>query len=331
MLQSWNKAFGGDLLTPESEISEELRAHLRYPEDLFKVQRQLLTSYHVTDAQEFFSREDYWEIPADPADAVNNASTPTAQPGTAQQPVIDAAAATGPDQPPFYSMLQFPGQPMRRFQLSTSVTGLTRPNLSAFASMSSDPDDYGKIRVLQLPRNDPPNGPGQVANQFLSEQVVADALFPFRQNRAEVTFGNLLTLPAGGGLLYVQPVFVRAQGGESFPTLQRVLVSFGNDVAANTTLGRSLADLFGAPTPTTSPTASPSPGASPAPSASPAPAGDLVSLIAEADAAFRAGQEALRRGDFAAYGQAQDRLRAVLERLATATGRTASPTPSPAP
>lgn len=331
VLQSWNKAFGGDLLTPESEISEELRAHLRYPEDLFKVQRQLLTSYHVTDAQEFFTREDFWEIPADPADAVNNASTPTAQPGTAQQPVIDAAAATGPDQPPFYSMLQFPGQPMRRFQLSTSFTGLNRPNLSAFASVSSDPDDYGKIRVLQLPRSDPPNGPGQVENQFLSEQVVADALFPFRQNRAEVTFGNLLTLPAGGGLLYVQPVFVRAQGGESFPTLQRVLVSFGNDVAADTTLARSLADLFGAPTPTTSPTASPSPGASPAPSASPAPAGDLVSLIAEADAAFRAGQEALRRGDFAAYGQAQDRLRAVLERLATATGRTASPTPSPAP
>ncbi len=99
--------------------------------------------------------------------------------------------------------------------------------------------------MLQLPRSNPPNGPGQVANQFLSEQVVADALFPFRQNRAEVTFGNLLTVPAGQGLLYVQPVFVRAQGGESFPTLQRVLVSYGNEVAANTTLARSLADLFG--------------------------------------------------------------------------------------
>ncbi|MBW3647048.1 MAG: UPF0182 family protein, partial [Actinobacteria bacterium] len=212
VLQSWNKAFGGDILQPESEMSDDLRAHLRYPEDLFKVQRQLLTQYHVTDPEEFFSRENFWEIPADPAAAVNGATSnavPVA-PGAPQQPVVDAAAATGPDQPPFYSLLSFPGQPDASFRLSTSFTGLNRPNLAAFASVSSDPEDYGQIRILQLPRSNPPNGPGQVANQFLSEQVVADALFPFRQNRAEVTFGNLLTLPAGDGLLYVQPVFVRA-------------------------------------------------------------------------------------------------------------------------
>ena len=324
VLQSWNEAFGGDILQPESEMSDDLRAHLRYPEDLFKVQRQLLTQYHVTDPEEFFSRENFWEIPADPAAAVNGATSnavPVA-PGPPQQPVVDAAAATGPDQPPFYSLLSFPGQPGASFRLSTSFTGLNRPNLAAFASVSSDPEDYGQIRILQLPRSNPPNGPGQVANQFLSEQVVADALFPFRQNRAEVTFGNLLTLPAGDGLLYVQPVFVRAQGGESFPTLQRVLVSFGNDVAANTTLARSLADLFGEPAPVATPT--PSPGASPDPSPTPVPVpvGDTASLIAQADAAFREGEAALRAGDFAAYGAAQDRLRAALDQLAT-------PQPSP--
>ncbi|MBW3640022.1 MAG: UPF0182 family protein [Actinobacteria bacterium] len=328
VLQSWNKAFGGDILQPESEMSDDLRAHLRYPEDLFKVQRQLLTQYHVTDPEEFFSRENFWEIPADPAAAVNGATSnavPVA-PGAPQQPVVDAAAATGPDQPPFYSLLSFPGQPDASFRLSTSFTGLNRPNLAAFASVSSDPEDYGQIRILQLPRSNPPNGPGQVANQFLSEQVVADALFPFRQNRAEVTFGNLLTLPAGDGLLYVQPVFVRAQGGESFPTLQRVLVSFGNDVAANTTLARSLADLFGEPGAVATPTPSPgaSPGASPGPSPAPVPVpvGDTASLIAQADAAFREGEAALRAGDFAAYGAAQDRLRAALDQLAT-------PQPSP--
>ncbi len=332
VLQSWNKAFGGDLLQPESAISESLRAHLRYPEGLFKVQRQLLTQYHVTDAREFFSRENFWEIPTDPAAAVNGASSnaPAVPVGTPQQPFIDAAAGSGPDQPPFYSQLRFPGQPGPSFRLSTSFTGLNRPNLAAFASVSSDPEDYGQIRVLELPRSNPPNGPGQVANQFLSEQVVADALFPFRQNRAEVTFGNLLTLPAGDGLLYVQPVFVRAQGGESFPTLQRVLVSFGNDVAANTTLARSLADLFGAPAPVEQPVPGVSPGRSPGASPAPVPAGDTASLIAEADAAFRAGEGALRAGDFAAYGQAQDRLRAALDQLASASGQAASPTPSPA-
>ncbi|CAA9361434.1 MAG: UPF0182 protein AF1421 [uncultured Frankineae bacterium] len=338
VLRSWNKAFGGDLVRPESEISDELRAHLRYPEDLFKVQRELLTRYHVTAADEFYTREDFWEVPADPADALNDANAAAvgnAQPQAAQgQSVVDAVA-DGPSQPPFYSLLQFPGQDARSFRLSTSFNGLNRPNLAAFASVSSDPEDYGTIRVLQFPRQDPPNGPGQVANQFVSEQVVAESLFPFRQNRAEVTFGNLLTLPAGQGLLYVQPVYVRAQGGESFPTLQRVLVSYGNEVAADTTLARSLADLFGAQAPaepdTTPPpppdepggTATPTPGPTGAP-----PAGDVASLIAEATAAFEAGQAALRNNDFAAYGQAQERLRVALDRLAATGG--ATPAPSPA-
>jgi uncharacterized membrane protein (UPF0182 family) len=339
VLESWNKAFGGDLVQPESAIDDVpgLRDHLRYPEDLFKVQRELLAQYHVEDAGEFFSREDFWEVPADPAAAINRiaggvAETP-AQPGTAaQQQGIDVNAS-GPSQPPFYSLLDFPTGG-RQFRLSTSFTALNRPNLSAFASVSSDPEDYGTIRVLQVPRSDPPNGPGQVANQFLSEQVVAESLFPFRQNRAEVTFGNLLTLPAGEGLLYVQPVFVRAQGGESFPTLQRVLVSFGNEVAAGTTLAESLADLFGAPLPDAEQPpgdgADPGTPATPAPSPTGAPAaGDTAAAIAEADAAFRDGEQALRRGDFAAYGQAQARLRAALDRLAGSAGASASPSASP--
>jgi uncharacterized membrane protein (UPF0182 family) len=332
VLDTWNKAFGGDLIRPESEISDELRAHFRYPEDLFKVQRELLTQYHVTDAQEFFTREDFWEIPADPAEAVNNANTnvTAGQPAAPGQPALDAAALSGPPQPPFYSLLEFPGAPAGpQFRLSTSFTGLNRPNLAAFASVSSDPGTYGQISVLQLPRSNPPNGPGQVANQFLSEQVVAESLFPFRQNRAEVTFGNLLTLPAGQGLLYVQPVFVRAQGGESFPTLQRVLVSYGNEVAANTTLARSLGDLFGARVPQEDPedaTPTPQPGASPSPQ--PQIDGDVASLTAQAVQAFEEGQEALRRGDFTAYGEAIERLERILQRLEQASGATPAPSPS---
>ncbi len=334
VLETWDKAFGGDLIRPESEISDALRAHFRYPEDLFKVQRELLSGYHVTDAAEFYTREDFWEVPADPAEAVNRStatSNQSEQQPAAQQREIDITRASVPPQPPFYSLLQFPGQSAAQFRLSTSFTGLRRPNLAAFASVSSDPEDYGRIRVLQFPRRSAPNGPGQVANQFLSETVVADALFPFRQNRAEVTFGNLLTIPAGQGLLYVQPVFVRAQGGESFPTLQRVLVSYGNEVAANTTLARSLADLFGAAAPggTPRPDASPSPGASPSPSPSAAPvAGDLAALIAEAETAFRDGQAALQRGDFAAYGAAQDRLERAIARLAASEGSSPRPSPS---
>jgi uncharacterized protein len=302
------------------------------------VQRELLSEYHVQDAREFYSRESFWEIPADPAEAINRIAggvaptqqQPAAGGGQPQQPVIDARAS-GPAQPPFYSMLEFPGQD-RRFRLSTNFTALNRPNLAAFASVSSDPEDYGTIRVLQVPRGNPPNGPGQVANQFLSEQVVADALFPFRQNRADVTFGNLLTLPAGNGLLYVQPVFVRAQSGESFPTMRRVLVSFGNEVAAGRTLTESLTQLFGAPATPTEPTAptdpdeppDETPAETPTPPA-PEPAGDLAAAVAEADAAYRAGEEALRNGDFAAYGEAQRRLRAAIDRAATLAGEGQQP------
>jgi uncharacterized membrane protein (UPF0182 family) len=215
-------------------------------------------------------------------------------------------------------MLDFPGQE-RQFRLSTSFTALNRPNLAAFASVSSDPEDYGTIRVLQVPRNNPPNGPGQVANQFLSEQVVAESLFPFRQNRAEVTFGNLLTLPAGNGLLYVQPVFVRAQGGESFPTLQRVLVSFGNEVAAGTTLAESLADLFGAPVPDDpdDPDEPTEPDQAETPTTPPAtPPADIGAAVQAATQAFQDGQAALARQDFAGYGEAQERLEAALQQLA---------------
>jgi uncharacterized protein len=340
VLESWNKAFGGDLVRPESEIDRVpgLREHLRYPEDLFKVQRDLLAEYHVEEAREFYSRESFWSVPADPAEAINRIAggvvDTDAQPTAAADQLLQAS---GPSQPPFYSVLSFPGQDSA-FRLSTTFTGLNRPNLAAFASVSSDPEDYGRIRVLQVPRANPPNGPGQVANQFLSEQAVATSLFPFRQNRAEVTFGNLLTLPAANGLLYVQPVFVRAQSGESFPTLQRVLVSFGNEVAAGTSLSDSLTQLFGAPgTPLPDPVTPDDPAEVPVTPVPPTtPPGDLsgtdlAGAIAEADRAYQDGVAALARQDFAAYGEAQRRLRAAIDRAAQLSGASPSPSPSPSP
>lgn len=325
ILQTWDKAFGGDLIRPESEISEDLRAHLRYPEDLFNVQRELLTQYHVEDARGFFLREDFWDVPADPADAVNRASrtqdNPTA-PGAAGAIPIDPLA-DGPDQPPFYSVLAFPDQGSA-FRLSTPLTALNRPNLAAFASVSSDPEDYGRIRVLEVSRSTPPDGPGQVVNRFLASQEVAQEIFQFRQAGAEVTFGNLLTLPAGGGLLYVQPVFVRAQGGESFPVLERVLVNFGDEVAAGETLAESLGQLFGAadpvtPTPTPTTPGTP-PTSSPAPTPAPAPPTSLAAAVDAATQAFEDGQTALRAGDFVAYGAAQTRLEQALAQLAALEG-----------
>ena len=319
VLKTWSKAFKG-ILKPKSDISPELRAHLRYPEDLFKVQRDLLSQYHVTDPDSFYNKEDFWGVPADPANAVNRAANVDNP-----QPAVTGVAptgTTGPDQPPYYALLGTPGQPDARFSLTTSFVARARPNLAAFASVSSDPDDYGTIRVLQLPRNAVINGPGQVANLFLSTREVAEALFALRRNGTKLTFGNLLTLPVGGGLLNVQPVYVSAQGTESYPVLQQVIVAFGGTIKSGSSLQVALDGLFGAGT-------TPTPSSSPGPT--PSGTGDLAAAIAEADAAFRAGQDALKKGDFAAYGEAQKRLAAALARAASLSGASATPSPSARP
>jgi len=343
VLQTWGKAFRG-LLQPRSAISPELESHLRYPEDLFKVQRQLLAQYHVQDAGAFYNKEDFWAIPTDPTRAANqlaNQLDPNAvQPAQGAQPAAGLPGRTREDrnQPPYYAVLQFPGRPSPRFSLTTSFTARNRPNLAAFAAVSSDPQDYGRIRVLQLPRNAAINGPGQVAGLFASTPQVAESLSLLRRNGSTVTVGNLLTLPVGGGLLYVQPVYVAAQGGESYPLLQRVIVSFGDKIAFEPTLQRALDQLFGAGAGSgmATPGATPGPTPTATPSAPPA-AGDLASAIAEADRAFRDGEAALRNGDFAGYGAAQQRLRAALDKLAASSGGVAAPgpassrAPSPAP
>ena len=331
VLETWDKAFGG-IIKPQSEISPELRAHLRYPEDLFKVQRELLSQYHVQDPAAFYNEEDFWGVPPDPVQAVNEATNADA--AATAPPAVGPAVTTAanlPDQPPFYALLQFPGQPEQQFSLSTSFVARGRTNLTAVAAVSSDPADYGKIRVLQLPRNQQIPGPGQIANQFLSAPEVADSLFVFRRNGNKLTFGNLLTLPAGGGLLYVQPVFVSASGGTSFPLLQRVLVNFGSQTISANTLQDALDTLFG--TPQTGPQPSgPQPSGPPPSTGSGGPVSpEVAAAISAADQAFRDAQAAFGRGDYVGYGAAQQRLQAALAQLTALQGGTTSPAPGTSP
>jgi uncharacterized membrane protein (UPF0182 family) len=338
VLQSWQKAFP-DTLLPKEEISEELSAHFRYPQDLFKVQRDLFAEYHVTDPRAFYSKEDFWEIPNDPATSVEltEAVAPPEVPGgPAQAGQITAAGGEGA-QPPYYLFLDLPGGEGRAFYLSSVFVARNRPNLSAFMVVSSEPEDYGNISVLAPPSDTIP-GPGTVAGAFESNPDVATTLSLLRQGGSSVILGNLLTLPVGQGLLYVEPVYVQASGGESFPLLRKVLVAFGDDVAFEDTLGQALEGIFGETVPgdgdpggPTEPDGTPDDG----PTDVPAQDEDIAALIAEAEAAFAAGQEALRRGDFAGFGEAQARLQRAIEQLAARSGRDgmveSSPSPSPSP
>jgi uncharacterized membrane protein (UPF0182 family) len=333
VLRSWMKAFPESVL-PKDDIDPELEEHFRYPQDLFKVQRDLFAEYHVSDPRAFYSKEDFWEIPDDPATSIDADAAAQAAPGAppAGAGAIRSVGSEGA-QPPYYVFTQLPGESEPSFVLSTVFVARNRPNLSAFMTASSDPASYGEMRVLAPPSDTIP-GPGTVAGAFESNPEVATTLSLLRQGGSSVILGNLLTLPVGDGLIYVEPVYVQASGGESFPLLRKILVAFGDDVAFEDTLGQALTEIFGE-TPDDVPTEPPAdpadPGEPPA-EPTPPPAQGLDALIAEAEDAFNDGQEALRNGDFAAYGETQRRLEAAIQALAArGGGSAASPSPSPAP
>ncbi|ADU49045.1 UPF0182 family protein [Intrasporangium calvum] len=342
ILAAWMKIFP-DAVTPLSEVKGSLMEHLRYPEDLFKIQRQLLTKYHETDPASFYGGQTFWRVPLDPTRGAN-----------AEQSLL---------QPPYYLSLAMPGQPKPSFSLTSTFMPVGDRNLlTGFLAADGDAGSedgkraagYGALRLLE-PSNTTVKGPGQVYNDMRSSQVsstdsgfgtLAQFISTTALQGAEVTFGNQLTLPVGGGVLYVQPIYVQASGAGAYPRLSAVAVSFGEKIAWAGSLDDALNDLFGGSsgaaagdqgtdtpvTPPGTPTGTPTGSASGTPSASPtasspAPTGTpdanaLRKALADADAAFRAGEEALRNGDFAAYGQAQERLKEALARAAAAAPAT---------
>jgi uncharacterized membrane protein (UPF0182 family) len=325
VLQTWEKVYPG-IIRPASEISDELRSHFRYPEDLFKVQRKLLTKYHVEDPVRFFNTEDFWAVPDDPT--------------------IEAPG----DQPPYYILAQAPNQDRPQFQLSSALTALSRPNLSAYITVSSDPEDYGKFRVLQLPGGQAVLGPGQVQSKFGSTPEISQLVSLLDQRGSRVIFGNLLTLPVGGGLLYIEPMYVAASNN-SFPVLQKVLVAFGDRIAFEDRLSDALDTLFGpgagtsapdqnappttpgAPTspsgPTSSPTNPPGSPTSPPPGGSGA-GGSVGAALTDVDSAVSELQSAYRSGDFTRIGQALTNLQKAVDAYEKARSSSpASPTSPP--
>ena len=289
VLATWSKSFPGTV-TPKSAMSKSLLEHIRYPEDLFGVQRDVLSTYHVKTADAFYGGQDFWRVPTDPSSLGANAGI----------------------QPPYYMTLKVPGQDKAAFSITSSfVPRGNRQNLTAFAVVNSDyGPDYGKISVLQLPRSTNISGPSQVASNFEAKPEVAQALSLLRQGGSDVVLANLLTLPVGGGLLYVQPVYVRATANNSaYPLLQKVLVSFGDVIGFDDSLKGALDQVFGGNSGTVlNNTSQSNSNGSTTPSAN----SSLKSALASAKAALADSQAALKKGDFTAYGKAQDRLKAAI-------------------
>jgi len=292
VLKTWMKAFP-NTVKAKSAISADLLNHIRYPEDMFRVQRDILSSYHVQSAAAFYGGQDFWRVPRDPSTFGANAGA----------------------QPPYYMTLEMPGSTKPTFSLTTPfVPRGGRENLSAFAAVNSTAGpDYGKITVLQLPRSTNIAGPSQVASNFEAKPDVANALSLLRQGGSDVVLASLLTLPVGNGLLYVQPVYVRATGNASaYPLLQKVLVSFGDVIGFDNSLKGALDQVFGGNSGTNSSSAATTTSNSSA---------DLAGALANAKQAIADGQAALAKGDFAAYGRAQDRLKAAIAAAIAAQAR----------
>ena len=301
ILQTWERVYPGSL-HPLSEVSSELMSHFRYPEDLFKIQRFELATYHVSDAASFYSGQDFWTNPVDPT------------------------VGTTALQPPYYLTLQMPGQEAPTFSLTTTFIpggNSNRNVLTGFLAVDSETGsvagsvspDYGKLRLLELPRDTTVLGPGQMQNAFNSNTDAQNVLNLLRQGETDVKSGNLLTLPVGGGLLYVQPVYVQSSSGTQFPLLRKVFVAFGDSVGFADTLDEALDQLFGGeettPDPgTTDPDTTDPDSTDPEATAAQAA---LHQALLDAKAAIADGQEALAAGDFAAYGEAQERLAQALQ------------------
>ncbi|TKA10640.1 UPF0182 family membrane protein [Actinacidiphila oryziradicis] len=286
VLKTWMKAFP-NTVKKKSEISKALMDHFRYPQDLFKVQRQLLTKYHVTKASTFYSGSEVWQVPDDPA------------------------AKTGKSVPPYYLSLKMPDQNAQAFSLTTTFTPRGRDNLGAFMAVDADAtsSDYGTIRLLRLPSNTPVSGPQQVQSQFNSDETVAEKIRLLKGGDSTVEYGNLLTVPLDGGLLYVEPVYVRG-AGTNYPLLKKVLVSYGGQTEFENTLDAALNKVFGVAGGTTPP---PPTGTTAPPANS-----TVTQALADAQKAYDAGQKALKAGDWTAYGQAQRDLAAALKQAQAA-------------
>ncbi|MFI6325117.1 UPF0182 family protein [Nonomuraea sp. NPDC050556] len=299
LLKTWSKAFPGTI-KPASAMSPDLRNHIRYPEDLFKVQRYTLSRYHIEDANAFYSGQDFWNVPNDPSQGDQSVK-----------------------QPPYYLTTTMPGsQPT--FSLTTTFVPRQGPNLAAFMAVDAKAgDDYGKLRILRMPSNTAIPGPGQAQNNF--QNKFSGELGPLGLGQANVRYGNLLTLPYANGLIYIEPVYVQTRAGtgqEPYPILRRVLVAFGNKVGSGDTLTQALAQVFGESQETVIP---PETGKD-----NPAATGQ-AKAIADAQKAFDDAQRALQSSppNWEEYGKAQKRLEEALKALETAA--TAQPTPTATP
>ena len=319
VLNAWKAVFPG-LITPGDQISPELRAHFRYPEDLFEVQRQLLSTYYTTDPTEFYQGSNFWQVPTDPTESAVSAA-----------------------QPPYYLQVALPAQAESSFQLTSALTWLHRDYAAAYVTAESDPENYGHLTVLKLPLNTQTPGPLLIQQTFNSNTDISNYVTTRKSSgSSQVLYGNLLTLPTDQGLLYVEPLYLQGVSTSSYPQLGQVLVWYAQRVGMGATLVDALKDAakhapvappVGTPstgTGTTSPTGSgglttlPPTGGSTAPP--PTGTATAEQALVQMQQAAKSLDDAKASGDLAAIGAASQKMEDAVKQYLALVGPSGSST-----
>jgi uncharacterized membrane protein (UPF0182 family) len=297
------------LLQPLDSMPADLRAHLRYPEGLFRLQTTLFATYHMADPETFYHREDQWQIPNAPA-----VGGPT--PSSEQRSTPEAFLR--------HMVMRLPGEASPEFILMRPFTPRQKDNLAAWIVARNDGANYGKLAVYRFPRQSLVFGPNQIVNRINQDTEVSRQITLWDQRGSEVLRGELLVLPLGGALIYVQPLYLRAQGGR-IPELKRVIAAHEGRVAMAETLDGALTALLAtgpgvvasAPTVTETRAAADSTPAA-ALGTTPSVPASAATLVQQARDHYDRARAAQRADDWATYGAEMKRLGDVLRQLEAA-------------
>ena len=283
LVRAYARAFPG-LLKPLDAMPASLRGHIRYPEDFFAIQARKYATYHMKDPQVFYNKEDLWAIPRRTVEGRDR------------------------EMEAYYTIMRLPGEKKEEFILLTLFNPSRRDNMIAWLAARSDPPNYGRLLVFDLPKQKLVFGPRQIDARIDQDPVISQQLSLWNQRGSTVIRGSLIAIPLDQSLIYVQPLYLAASEQGALPELRRVIVAYGNQIAMEPTLEQSLARIFGGrPEPTTV-----AAGAAPGP---PATASALEAEVRRAWDAWTRSQEAIRRGDWATYGLEQKRLEDALRTL----------------
>ena len=280
------------LFKPFDAMPPDVQRHIRYPEDLFTIQALQYRAYHMDAPEVFYNREDLWQFPREPT-------------------APDEMNAGGETRmAPYYIMMRLPGEPQTEFFLMLPMTPSKRENMIAWLAARCDLPEYGKLIVYEFPKDKLVYGPFQIEALINQNTEISQQISLWNQMGSRVIRGTLLVVPVGNSILYVSPLYLRAQSGQ-LPELKRVIAAYGDRVVMKETLPGALAALFkeSAPVP-----GLPAPGGS-------SPSGPADERARQALAGYDRAIDRLRAGDWAGFGAELDALRPLLEELSRQPAR----------